>query len=164
MREGHFREDLYYRISGMCIRLLALRQRKEDIPGLVNFFLRKYSALFGRDKPEISQTAMRAFIDYSWPGNIRELEHCVQKIIALGDERVALTDLRASRKEPVLEGNGVSLKQAARAASRQAEHELILRVLARTRWNRKRAAQELGISYKALLYKMKQVGIDSAGS
>jgi DNA-binding NtrC family response regulator len=165
MREGHFREELYYRISGVCIRLLALRQRKEDIPALVDYFLLKYSALFGRHKPQVSQTAMRAFLDYSWPGNIRELEYCVQKIIALGDEGAALTDLRASRKEPLLEGSeGISLKQAARAASRQAERELILKVLARTRWNRKRAAQELRISYKALLYKMKQIGIDSATS
>jgi two-component system, NtrC family, response regulator AtoC len=165
MREGRFREDLYYRISGVCLRLPALRQRKEDIPTLVDYFLLKYSALYGRRKPEISAATMRTFLDHSWPGNIRELEHSVQKIITMGDEGAALADLRVGRTTAGPDaGEGLSLKQAARAASREAEREMILKVLSRTRWNRKRAALELRISYKALLYKMKQIGIDSASS
>jgi two-component system response regulator AtoC len=165
MREGRFREDLYYRISGVCLRLPALRQRKEDIPTLVDYFLLKYSALYGRRKPEISAATMRTFLDHSWPGNIRELEHSAQKIITMGDEGAALADLRVGRTTAGPDaGEGLSLKQAARAASREAEREMILKVLSRTRWNRKRAALELRISYKALLYKMKQIGIDSASS
>jgi two-component system response regulator AtoC len=107
---------------------------------------------------------MTQFGEYDWPGNIRELEYAVKKIVALGDERAALADLRA--RVAAQGHNGAaeipSLKDAARAASRQAERELILKVLARTRWNRKRAAQELQISYKALLYKLKQIGLDDS--
>jgi DNA-binding NtrC family response regulator len=165
VRAGRFREDLYYRISGVCLRIPALRHRKEDIPALLDFFLLKYSALFGRRKPEISTATLRAFTDYCWPGNVRELEYAVQKLVALGDERTVVADLRNGPTEPTSEGTeGLSLKQAARAASRQAERELILKVLARTRWNRKRAAQELSISYKALLYKLKQMGLDATSS
>ena len=164
MRGGRFREDLYFRLSGVCLRLPLLRQRKEDIPLLAEHFLTKYAALFGRRKPELQPQTLQILLEHSWPGNIRELEHAMQKIVALGDERVALADLRGSRPQepPARESEGLSLKQAARAASRQAERELILKVLSRTRWNRKRAAQELQISYKALLYKLKQIGVDSA--
>ncbi len=164
VRAGRLREDLYYRVNGVCLRLPPLRQRREDIPALVDGFLTKYAAAFARPKPEVSRTIMRTFLEYAWPGNIRELEHCVQKIIALGNEQVALNDLRPICDSRANGEEGLSLKQAARAASRQAERELILKVLSRTRWNRKRAAQELRISYKALLYKMKQIGFDSAGS
>ena len=165
MRGGRFREDLYFRLSGVCLRLPLLRQRKEDIPLLAEHFLTKYAALFGRRKPELQAHTLQILLEHSWPGNIRELEHAMQKVVALGDERVALADLRGSRAQeaaPHGEPEGLSLKQAARAASRQAERELILKVLSRTRWNRKRAAQELQISYKALLYKLKQIGVDSA--
>jgi len=165
MRGGRFREDLYFRLSGVCLRLPLLRQRKEDIPALAEHFLTKYAALFGRRKPELQPPTLRILLEHTWPGNIRELEHAMQTVVALGDERVALADLRGARPlESLLaaEPEGVSLKQAARAASRQAERELILKVLSRTRWNRKRAAQELRISYKALLYKLKQIGVDSA--
>ncbi len=162
VRAGRFREDLFYRINGVCLRLPPLRHRREDIPALIDYFLKKYSALLGRSKPEIGDASMRAFVEYSWPGNIRELEHSVQKIVAFGDDRIALADLHGSPRANGGNG-GVSLKQAARAASLQAEKELILEVLSQTRWNRKRAAQELRISYKALLYKMKQIGLNSAG-
>lgn len=166
MRAGRFREDLYFRLSGVCLRLPLLRQRKEDIPVLAEHFLTKYAALFGRRKPELRPETIQLLLEHPWPGNVRELEHDMQKVVALGDERVALADLRAAQhpaRPPAGETEGVSLKQAARAASRQAERELILKVLSRTRWNRKRAAQELQISYKALLYKLKQIGVDSAG-
>jgi two-component system response regulator AtoC len=101
-------------------------------------------------------------LDYSWPGNIRELENAVKKIVALGAENLALPDLVAEPAEirtEVNETRSYSLKAAARAASREAEREMILEALARTRWNRKRAAQELQISYKSLLYKLKQIGL-----
>ena len=164
MQEGRFREDLYYRISGICLRLPLLRQRKDDIPALTDYFLSKYATLLAKDKPQLSARAVSRFLDYAWPGNIRELEYTVQKIVALGDESLALEGLSsgyASAPKSVVR-DGLSLKQAARAASRQAERELILKVLARTRWNRKLAARQLQISYKALLYKLKQIGVDSA--
>lgn len=157
---GNLREDLYYRISGVCLRLPPLRQRREDIPILMEHFLRKYGRDFQRTVPALSQETHRLFQEYSWPGNVRELENAAKAIAALGDEAVAMGGLRAMLLRAEHDGNGsrVSLKQAARAASREAEKEIILRVLTRTRWNRRRAAQELKISYKALLYKLKQIG------
>ena len=162
MRAGRFRSELYYRINGVCLRLPPLRDRKEDIPLLVESFLTKYAAEFGRPRPSFSPRALRMLLDYSWPGNIRELENAVKKIVALGAENLALPDLVAEPVETrteVSETRSYSLKAAARAASREAEREMILEALARTRWNRKRAAQELQISYKSLLYKLKQIGL-----
>lgn len=165
VRSGKVREDLYYRVSGVCLRLPPLRQRKEDIPTLVNFFLAKYAKAFQREIPALSEESQRLFQDYSWPGNIRELEDAIRAIAALGDETVAMGGLRAllTRSERVT-GERVSLKETAKAASREAEKQLILQVLTRTRWNRRRAAQELQISYKALLYKLKQIGYGEYGA
>ena len=156
-----FRDELYYRLNGMCLRLPPLRHHKEDLPGLVDFLLRKYASLFGRPLPVLAPQALRQLQEYSWPGNIRQLENYIKRLVALGDERLALEPPAGPALELVSRagaGEKVSLKQAARAASREAERELILRALAQTRWNRKRAAQELQISYKALLYKLKQIG------
>jgi two-component system, NtrC family, response regulator AtoC len=160
VRTGTFREDLYYRLSGVCLRLPPLRQRREDIPVLVDHFLRKYAREFQRPLPALSQETQRLFQEYAWPGNVRELENASKAIVALGDETVAMGGLRAVLLRPEHTGNGsrISLKEASRAASREAEKEIILRALSRTRWNRRRAAQELQISYKALLYKLKQIG------
>ena len=162
MRAGRFRSELYYRINGVCLRLPPLRERKEDIAPLAEFFLTKHAAKLGRVRPSISPKTFDAFLDHSWPGNIRELENAVKKIVALGDEELAIAELTAnrstSRKAEFAAARGHSLKAAARAASREAERELILEALTRTRWNRKRAAQDLQISYKSLLYKLKQIG------
>jgi two-component system, NtrC family, response regulator AtoC len=165
VKERRLREDLYYRISGVCLRLPPLRQRREDFPLLMDHFLREYARDFQRPVPELSAQTQQLFQDYSWPGNLLELEHAAKTIVALGDERLAMGGLRALLSKPDAKGNGaVSLKEAARAASREAEKELILRVLTRTRWNRRRAAQELQISYKALLYKLKQIGCEGYGT
>ena len=160
VRAGRFREDLYYRIGAVSLRLPPLRQRREDISVLTSFFLTKYAAIFGRPKPSLSARALRVLRTYSWPGNVRELENTVKRIVALGDEGPPLVDIEMSLGKSQI--HGYSLKQAARAASRQAERELILKVLGRTKWNRKRAAEELQISYKALLYKLKQIGLDDS--
>jgi DNA-binding NtrC family response regulator len=160
VKAGNLREDLYYRISGVCLRLPPLRQRREDIPILVEHFLQKFGRDSERKVPVLSEETLRLFEEYSWPGNVRELENAAKAIVALGDETVAMGGLRAMLRRPDAAGNGkrVSLKQASRAASREMEKELILRALTHTRWNRRRAAQELQISYKALLYKLKQMG------
>jgi two-component system response regulator AtoC len=154
VRTGNLREDLYYRISGVCLRLPPLRQRREDIPVLMQHFLRKYGRDFQRAVPALSEETHRLFQEYSWPGNVRELENA------------AMGGLRAMLLRPDLGNNSsrVSLKQVARAASREAEKEIILRALTRTRWNRRRAAQDLQISYKALLYKLKQMGCSEYGA
>jgi two-component system, NtrC family, response regulator AtoC len=130
---------------------------------LTEVFLSKHAAKLGRRRPTISDRTMSRFMEYSWPGNIRELENAVKKLVALGDEQRVVDELNFETPAPQRAENGSnhghSLKAAARAASREAERELILEALNRTRWNRKRAAQELQISYKSLLYKLKQIGV-----
>ena len=160
------REDLYYRISGICLRLPPLRQRRQDIPILTDHFLRKWAQDFRRPVPELSAETLQLFQDYSWPGNLRELGDAAKALVALGNENIAMGGLRALLRGPHAggNGNGISLKEAARAASREAEKDLILKVLTRTRWNRRRAAKELQISYKALLYKLKQIGYEGYGA
>lgn len=160
-----FREELYYRLNGVCLRLPPLRRRREDIPLLVEFFVAKYAALLNRPKLLLAERTIGKLVQYHWPGNIRQLEYAIEKLVALEDEAQALRDLDGNGLGLDLDDSELqepSLKQTARAASRQAEREMILKALERTRWNRKRAARELRISYKALLYKLKQIGLDGS--
>jgi two-component system, NtrC family, response regulator AtoC len=158
---GRFRLELYFRINGVILRLPPLRDRKEDIPDLLECFLAKHANELRKNSPELSREARKLLFAYDWPGNIRELENVARKIVAVGDAELALGDLRASRIAQPTGGDGASsssLKVAARAASRKTERELILKALEQTHWNRKRAARDLQISYKSLLYKIKQIG------
>jgi two-component system response regulator AtoC len=165
VKAGKFREDLYYGISGVCLRLPPLRQRKEDIPILRDWFLSDAARDFSRPVPALSAETQNFFLEYNWPGNIRELKDAARAIVGLGDETLAMGGLRSLLRRVDLSGSEkISLKDAARAASREAEREIILQVLTRTRWNRRRAAQELQISYKALLYKLKQIGYEEYGA
>jgi two-component system response regulator AtoC len=170
MRAGRLREELYYRINGICLRLPSLRERPEDVPLLLDHFLKKYASWFKRPEPQLSPTAMELLRHHSWPGNVRELENFARKLVILGDEELALSDLvlgagpnatEPHRHATVDNHKTRSLKAAAREASRNVERELILSSLERTHWNRKRTARELQISYKALLYKLKQLDIDA---
>jgi len=166
LHQGGLRKDLFYRLNGVCLRLPPLRERKEDIPGLVEFLLRKDSSLIGRPQPSLSSQALQTLQEYSWPGNIRELENIVKRIVVLGNDS-PVSDLRSlvtGTRYLTGDTEKLSLKQAARTASRQAEKELILKVLTRTHWNRKRAAMQLQISYKALLYKLRQMGLGDSGA
>jgi len=162
MRAGRFREELYFRLNGVCLRLPPLRHRREDIPPLAEHFLSRFAAMFSRPKPSLSAQELRALQQYDWPGNIRELENAMKKAVVLGGEVFQIVEAGVTPETPAVETVAVSLKDAARAASRRAERELILKTLARTRWNRKRAAIELRISYKALLYKLKQISPEEA--
>jgi two-component system, NtrC family, response regulator AtoC len=166
MCAGRFRSELFYRINGVCLRLPPLRERKKDIPSLAEFFMVKHAMLFGRPRRTLSSRTLQIFLDYNWPGNIRQLENVVKNIVALGDEDLSVAELvpslpekRLAASNPCSDSRSDSLKAAARAASREAERELILRALERTHWNRKRAARELQISYKSLLYKLKRIGL-----
>ncbi|MBZ5702640.1 MAG: sigma 54-interacting transcriptional regulator [Acidobacteriia bacterium] len=164
---GRFRRELYFRINGACLRLPPLRERKEDIPDLLELFLAKHAAQLQRPRPTVSGETLELLLAHAWPGNIRELEHVAKKMVALGDATFALDDLRVApppAPKPAETPAIPSLKAAARYASRRTEKELILKALERTRWNRKRAAQELQISYKSLLYKLKQAGIPDSNS
>lgn len=164
---GRFRRELYFRINGACLRLPPLRERKEDLAAFLDHFLKKHEQEARKTVPSIGEDTFAALMAYDWPGNIRELEHLVRKVVALGNTRLAIEDLRMGRGEQhhgVTSGRASSLKVAARTASRQRERELILEALERTKWNRKRAAKELQISYKALLYKLKQIGTPETGT
>lgn len=165
MCAGRFRSELFYRMNGVCLRLPPLRERRKDIPLLAEFFMVKHATLFGRPRRALSSRTLQIFLEYNWPGNVRQLENVVKNIVALGDEDLSVAELAAGPSEK-RRANSVprsdSLKAAAKAASREAERELILRALERTRWNRKRAARELQISYKSLLYKLKQIGLQDA--
>jgi two-component system response regulator AtoC len=158
---GRFRRELYFRINGVTLRLPPLRERREDVPALVEYFLAKHSNS-AKLAPVLDGEATELLVSYHWPGNIRELENIVKKMVALADAKLALSELEIARQPVRRAADGVdarstSLKVAARAASRRTERELILKALERTHWNRKRAAQELQISYKSLLYKIKQI-------
>jgi len=160
VEEGRFRRELYFRLNGACLQLPPLRERREDIGLLAAHLLNRHAEELKKPVPALNQPTRELLMAYHWPGNIRELENATRKIVALGDSNLALQDLRVARMvrpASVIQGHVSSLKKAARAASRQTERELILRALQRTRWNRKRAAQELQISYKSLLYKLKQI-------
>jgi two-component system response regulator AtoC len=164
--EGRFREDLYYRLNVVQVVVPALRERTAEIPLLADYFIRRYARVFRRDGFTASPVAMERLVRYQYPGNVRELENIVKRMVVLNDpllERVPLGLRRSPTEEPQEKTSSVSdqvsLKVIARAAARAAEREAIARVLKETRWNRVRAAKLLGISYRALLYKIKDVGL-----
>jgi len=164
---GRFRKELYFRINGVCLRLPPLRERKEDIVALLQHFLRKHAEDMEKAVPGLDQETLDALIGYDWPGNIRELENLARNMVALGNTPLAVSGIRGkwlSRAPGPSPDKSLSLKTAAKAASREKERELILEALERTKWNRKRAARELQISYKALLYKLKQIGTSGTGT
>jgi two-component system response regulator AtoC len=163
---GRFRSELYYRLKGACLHLPALRERKEDVPELAELLLSKHAKLQGRPRPSLDAEDLALLQQWSWPGNIRELENVIKQVVILNDPKGVLLELLADPKEsraPAAPANGLALKAATRAASRRVEEQLILDALTKTRWNRKRAAQDLQISYKSLLSKLKQIGGDKPG-
>jgi two-component system, NtrC family, response regulator AtoC len=165
VESGRFRTELYFRINGVCLRLPPLRDRKEDIFLLMEHFLAKHAEELGRKVPLLSDKEKEFLGTHDWPGNVRELENFARRIVLLGDSRRAMDELRelpALERTDAKELQGVPLKVAARTASRRAERNLIAKALERSHWNRKRAARELQISYKSLLYKIKQTGLEEA--
>ncbi len=163
VRAGSFRADLYYRLNVVGIAIPALRERREEIPGLARFFHTKYCTQYGRTAPELSPNILETFMAYAWPGNIRELENVVKRIVLLGTEAglpLALSPLVEPPSPLHSAGTGSNLKDAARRAARDAERHLITGTLQQTRWNRAEAARRLGISYKALLYKIRACGLN----
>jgi len=219
---GQFREDLYFRLNVVTINLPPLRERREEIPYLTDHFLKKYSVQYNKAVGTVSADLQQQFLNYDWPGNVRQLENLIKRMVILGTEAPIVKELQqpatpipfrlassaastvrpiattpsqpaatpvaapvtpaaaapaaavpvgpaqsapmpaAAAMGPAISSGSVSLKDIARTAAREAERELILRMLTRTRWNRKEAAEILGISYKALLYKIKENGLDKA--
>jgi len=158
---GRFRRELYLRLNGACLRIPPLRERVEDIAALAEHFLGKHSAALKKNAPAWTEGARKTLGEYQWPGNLRELENFTRRAVLFGDFEIALNELRPAHNEVdhARPSPFSSLKTAARAASKKAERELILQALERTHWNRKRAARDLQISYKSLLYKIKQIGV-----
>jgi two-component system response regulator AtoC len=223
VRDGQFREDLYFRLNVVTIHMPPLRERREEVPVLTEYFLKKYSVQYNKPMTLVSPELARLFLNFDWPGNVRQLENLIKRMVVLNSEAAIMKELQqppaplqfrsfsasssAPRpvtaapqpappppavaaapagampmmpmgagmpaQEPVavavttaagaaMASGNYSLKDIARTAAREAERELILRMLTRTRWNRKEAAEILGISYKALLYKIKENGLDKA--
>ena len=162
LRAGEFLKDLYFRLNGISVRMPPLRERTEDLPELTHFFLDKYGTLFDRPSMTLSREVLARMADYSWPGNVRQLENTVKRMVVTGEVESALDDLveigRATPRPNVLPHS--SLKKAVREVRREVERQLIARALNKNSWNRKRAARELQISYKSLLSKMKQMGAE----
>ena len=157
-----FREDLYYRLNGFSLVIPPLRDRRAEIPILASHFIRKGAAKYGSKPLTLSHNLLDALTRYSWPGNSRELEHVINRFLILGDEMAILADLspfsnlHAESSASQDQFKGAGLKQLVRSLKGDAEAAAIERILEGNGWNRKAAANELQISYKALLYKIKQ--------
>jgi two-component system, NtrC family, response regulator AtoC len=159
--DGSFREDLYFRLNVIQIRIPPLRERPEDIPLLASSFVRRYAERDGAATRALPPRLLDAFLTYRWPGNVRELENAVRRYLILPDLDMALASLSrpADSEAPAAapaRAAALSLKKLSADAAEQAEREAVGRVLAETRWNRRQAARKLNISYKALLNKLKK--------
>jgi DNA-binding NtrC family response regulator len=169
--EGRVREELFFRINVLSVQLPPLRERRQDIPELADYFLKSYAAQYNTPYERVTEPTLRLLMAHDWPGNVRELDNVIRRIVLLGTDASVTSDLRSSQASLAVVGPGPdtsaptaatdmqsmrSLKEHARQAARDAERVLILRTLERTHWNRKAAAALLGISYKALLKKIKE--------
>src|SRR3984885_6728104 len=166
------REDLYYRLNAFTLQLPPLRERKEEIPILLKHFMAHMAEQYARPQLPLSPPLLEACQRYSWPGNLRELNNFLKRYLILGDENLAAAELQprhdgnggAGGTDPAVKEGGGGLKSLARTAKDEAEGEAIRQALEQTNWNRKQAAGLLQISYKALLYKIRQYGIAEAKS
>jgi two-component system response regulator AtoC len=180
VEEGRFRQDLFYRLNVVTITIPPLRERVGAVPLLAEHFRLRYNTEYARSLGEFSPAVTMLLERYTWPGNVRELENLVKRAVVLGSEdairdelsqRVqdgnagaeagSALDLRGVQAE-ITKGHAVDLKAVAKRVAQVAERRVIERVLDRTRWNRKEAAKRLQVSYKALLYKMKESGLSEA--
>jgi DNA-binding NtrC family response regulator len=213
MLSGDFREDLYYRLRVIEIVVPALRERRDEIPSLSDSFVARYSRKYKRQPPRITPQLRQLFLEYEWPGNIRELENMIKRLVILQDEQLVLTEIQASQRRalqaaPAMAGMpggmaampaaagagfampagvpvaappvaaaepaaadvseeaeapaeevGSSLAAVAKAASLKAERAILEKTLTQVHWNRRKAAQILGVSYKTLLNKIKECNI-----
>jgi DNA-binding NtrC family response regulator len=198
IERDNFREDLYYRLNVVSIRVAPLRERKEDVVPLVDYFMKRYGRKYKNGLSELPPEVLKAFTEYDWPGNVRELENMVRRLVVLRDPVLVLDELRNNNSrampaspattavgasDPTHSAAGafaylnpfivpqpppppmkvpeseLSLKDIGKRAAMLAEREAILAMLQRTAWNKRKAASKLRISYKALLYKIKESGI-----
>ncbi len=187
VQKGSFREDLYYRLNVVNVFVPPLRERKNEIPILAEYFMKMYSRKYGRDVPPISERLQKGFQAYDWPGNVRELENMVKRIVVLQNEEAITDEIMGASGPPSASSIGdlaslspaqggptasppdpdfdlsddgtISLREIGKKAARDAEREALRRVLYQTNWNRKKAAKILEVSYKTLLQKIKDCGL-----
>jgi DNA-binding NtrC family response regulator len=186
LRDGAFREDLYYRLKVIELTVPPLRDRRSEIPRLTAAFLDRYGRRYKRPCNQLSPEVQQHFQTYDWPGNIRELENMVKRIVILQDEQVVVRELSRTRRPPSAQAVAAAgddaqalepaddeppfqavtsppvkcrLVDVARAAALKAERPIIEHALSRVQWNRRLAAEHLGVSYKTLLNKIKVCGI-----
>ena len=160
------RQDLYYRLNALSLELPPLRERREEIPAMIRHFLARFSPRYARTPALFSPRMMEACLKYPWPGNLRELENFVKRYLILGDEALALSELEMKDEDIVSPPHALQsgerptgLKSLVRNLKEEAEIQAIRQALEQTNWNRKKAAEILNISYKALLYKIRQYGL-----
>ena len=164
IENGTFRQDLYYRINVVNLHMPPLRERRADIEDLSTYFLDYYNHKYNCRARALSPELVGALQKYHWPGNIRELENLIKRYVILGSEDVITADLLERNQQefynPEINLDGpISLKKLTRQATRELERKIILKVLQANHWNRKRAARALCISYRALLYKIREAGL-----
>jgi DNA-binding NtrC family response regulator len=174
VREGTFREDLFFRLNVVNVSIPSLRDRREEIPRFVQTFLRRFAARYHKPMPRLSAQLMSAFQRYAFPGNVRELENMMKRVVVLGSEDTILEEVLRSERgdssggstllnliEEIEESAGeIPLREVGRRVALEAEREAIGRMLHRTNWNRKKAARLLGVSYKTLLQKIRGCGLE----
>ncbi len=170
MKEGRFRQDLYFRLKVIELHIPPLRERPEEIPLFLDHFITRFAKQYRRPVPYPSKELQNLFHDYAWTGNVRELENMVKRLIILGDETSVMREI-LSRTNPEdrfaaeTRSNaqpGEGLKEVSRRAALVAERSAILSALEKTHWNRVKASKLLKVSYKTLLSKMKECGLDEA--
>jgi two-component system, NtrC family, response regulator AtoC len=163
--QGRFRQDLFYRINVVSIQMPTLRARSEDIAGLTTYFLEAHRTRHNLPVKPLSPAAQRLLERHPWPGNIRELENLIERYVILGSEDSVSSELlnwEQSHAVPEIPVDGqIHLKKVTRQAVHELERKIILSVLEANRWNRKRTASALKISYRALLYKIRRAGLPS---
>jgi two-component system, NtrC family, response regulator AtoC len=163
IESGNFRADLFYRINVITITLPSLRDRRPDIPCIAEYLRGHFNRRFQRDAAALSKETIHLLQQREWPGNVRELENCMARYVVLGSEESFYGERAEAAPahftyEPTPDGN-IPLKRISQEVTRRMERDLILKVLQANQWNRRKAAEVLKISYRALLYKVRQAGL-----
>jgi transcriptional regulator with PAS, ATPase and Fis domain len=168
VESGRFREDLYYRLNVVNMTIPPLRERREEIPVFVEYFLSKFSEKYQKRANPLPGSLIKAFRSHNWLGNVRELENLVQRYVVLGNEEGIIAEINLLNKEEIPNDKNdgslpamkpPSLKDVHREAVRKAESEVIYKAMERSNWNGKKAAVMLDVSYKSLLNKVKEYGV-----
>jgi two-component system response regulator AtoC len=173
VQTGSFREDLYFRLNVVNVTIPPLRERREEIPRLVESFLSRFAPRYGKAVPALSLALLEELQRYHFPGNVRELENMMKRVVVLEAEETILRELQQAERGSARAGEAlralleeveqtagdVPLREVSRRAALEAERETIDRVLQHTHWNRKQAARLLGVSYKTLLQKIRECGL-----